>query len=442
MSVHNLFILEKLCTFMSNPFLKSMEDWKPKEGYGAIYLYIFDNGKKYVGLTRRSIYDRYMSHIHSKLMVDHALKSHCHEVKLLSVVPIEQLAEEESKFVKIYDTEYPNGYNLTSGGDICYELSDESRRKISEGKLGEKNPMYGKRNPYLPDIQKLAVEKLKRPVKNLKTEEIYSSVSDASRECGVSLTSILKSCMGRCDTGGGDEWVYVDDPIQHEFGMMARAVSKYYNKIETDMKYHDERAELCRELSKTNIGRKKTEEQRKKISEANKGRKLSEEAKQKISESKKGRPGVRHSEETKEKLSKMMMGERNPQFGKRGKDAIASKEVIAFEYPSMKELKRFDSQAEASEYYNIPFQSVSYSCTKRTIYKDLMIGFKFADDVDYKVKQTITVVGKFDMQDNLLDTFNSYAEAAESIGVTLSAIRSCCTGRTKQCQGFKWKRLN
>ena len=45
MSVHNLFILEKLCTFMSNPFLKSMEDWEPKEGYGAIYLYIFDNGK-------------------------------------------------------------------------------------------------------------------------------------------------------------------------------------------------------------------------------------------------------------------------------------------------------------------------------------------------------------------------------------------------------------
>ena len=99
---------------MSNPFLKSMEDWEPKEGYGAIYLYIFDNGKKYVGLTRRSIYDRYMSHIHSELMVDHALKSHCHEVKLLSIVPIEQLAEEESKFVKIYNTEYPNGYNLTS----------------------------------------------------------------------------------------------------------------------------------------------------------------------------------------------------------------------------------------------------------------------------------------------------------------------------------------
>lgn len=417
--------------FKEKPAMKQ----EPRDGFGFIYKYTFLNGKSYIGQTVHSVANRHYGHRCGNLLVDRIIRE-CedhekpYDIEILGEYPVcgeKNIDDMEVHYISEFNTRYPHGYNMTDGGTALPIMSEESRRKRIEKMSGEFNWRFGENVIYCPQ-----------------TNRVYDTLTQASLELNVSIPLICQIVKGDKDSVHGYTFEYVDDLKDHEsrFTRMARAVSKYYNKIETDMKYHDERAELCRELSKTNIGRKKTEEQRRKISEANKGRKLSEEAKQKISESKKGRPGVRHSEETKEKLSKMMMGERNPQFGKRGKDAIASKEVIAFEYPSMKELKRFDSQAEASEYYNIPFQSVSYSCTKRTIYKDLMIGFKFADDVDYKVKQTITVVGKFDMQDNLLDTFNSYAEAAESIGVTLSAIRSCCTGRTKQCQGFKWKRLN
>lgn len=59
------------------------------------------------------------------------------------------LSSNESKYIKLYDTiNREFGYNLQSGGNINYRLSDETKHKISEaliGKMaGENNPIYGK----------------------------------------------------------------------------------------------------------------------------------------------------------------------------------------------------------------------------------------------------------------------------------------------------------
>lgn len=55
---------------------------------------------------------------------------------------------EECRFIKIYGRrDLDKGYlcNMTDGGEGVKELSKESRKVISEKRLGPKNPMYGKK---------------------------------------------------------------------------------------------------------------------------------------------------------------------------------------------------------------------------------------------------------------------------------------------------------
>lgn len=57
-----------------------------------------------------------------------------------------ELNKWEKYFIKNYKTKVPNGYNLTDGGEGVQGLkrTKESKRKISESRLGEKHWMYGK----------------------------------------------------------------------------------------------------------------------------------------------------------------------------------------------------------------------------------------------------------------------------------------------------------
>ena len=72
----------------------------------------------------------------------------------------EEMCSDEQYYIKFFDTLWPNGYNLTEGGegDIPSEetrkkmsevhkgkkLSEEQKKKISESTSGEKHPMFGK----------------------------------------------------------------------------------------------------------------------------------------------------------------------------------------------------------------------------------------------------------------------------------------------------------
>lgn len=88
-------------------------------------------------------------------------------------------------------------------------------------------------------------------------------------------------------------------------------------------------------MRKSNKGKKRTEETKRKISEANKGKKLSDETKKKISEAGKGRT---FTEETKRKLSKP---------------------IIMLDKDTYKPLACFNSRVEANEY----FGKDKYCCT-------------------------------------------------------------------------------
>jgi hypothetical protein len=75
--------------------------------------------------------------------------------------------------------------------DIGKHRSAISRAKISQTKTGVSN------------------EKLKRPVKNIDTEEIFSGVIDASIAYNIPIGNITMACQGKRHRAGGYHWAYV-----------------------------------------------------------------------------------------------------------------------------------------------------------------------------------------------------------------------------------------
>jgi group I intron endonuclease len=53
-------------------------------------------------------------------------------------------------------------------------------------------------------------------------------------------------------------------------------------------------------------------------------------------------------------------------------------------------------------------------------------------------KRNIKVI-QFDIQGNILNSFNSLKEASEYIGTGKGNISNCCNGRTKTVKGYVWK---
>lgn len=54
-------------------------------------------------------------------------------------------------------------------------------------------------------------------------------------------------------------------------------------------------------------------------------------------------------------------------------------------------------------------------------------------------KQSVKVC-QYDLQDNLLNTFDSISDAAKQTDTDRSSISSCLSGRSKTANGFKWKK--
>ena len=118
---------------------------------GYIYLIIdLTNWKKYVGQHHYHL-EKLDSNYHgSGHIIRQIYKKRPHtlkEVYLKTCYTQEELDEWEKYYIKLFNTLYPNGYNLTEGGNGGVP-SEETRRKLSELKKGllsgEKNPMFGK----------------------------------------------------------------------------------------------------------------------------------------------------------------------------------------------------------------------------------------------------------------------------------------------------------
>lgn len=222
-----------------------------------VYRHICPNGKMYIGISsQKNIQRRWQSGYgyHNNVLFFRAIKKYgweniAHEI-LYEGLTKSEAERKEIELISKLKTNMPQfGYNIDNGGNCFGSHSNETKRKISEAQMGEKNHNYGKPSPlkgkkHTPEhIEKnrLAhigqpsfwkgkklppemVEKLKRPKSELhkqhlsearsipvvcvETGEWFPSGKAAGDAKGISRGSIAYVVKGKRNTAGGYHWQY------------------------------------------------------------------------------------------------------------------------------------------------------------------------------------------------------------------------------------------
>lgn len=115
----------------------------------------------------------------------------------------EELDDLEIEYIKQYHSLCEeNGYNVENGGNSVGKHSEETKRKISEAQIGEKNHMYGK-------VGKLNATSKK--VIELTTGIIYESAMQASKILNINFSHICATARGARGSTGGFVFRYLDE---------------------------------------------------------------------------------------------------------------------------------------------------------------------------------------------------------------------------------------
>lgn len=114
--------------------------------YGTVYKITNKlNGKAYVGITTKSIQERFEAHLNRAVRERSAIqnamkkygKSNFEIVEIDTATSEVELFEKERFWIAHFNTFSENGYNLTEGGGGIVNMSEEIRAKISKSKSGK-----------------------------------------------------------------------------------------------------------------------------------------------------------------------------------------------------------------------------------------------------------------------------------------------------------------
>lgn len=122
--------------------------------YNIYLITNLENKKKYVGITKFSITERFYQHSKRGFLLTEAIKKYGEDkffIELIEEVDSAGRAYElEQYYIKEYNTKVPYGYNLTDGGDgiFGWEVTEQYRQECSERvkqlHKEKKVGMYGK----------------------------------------------------------------------------------------------------------------------------------------------------------------------------------------------------------------------------------------------------------------------------------------------------------
>lgn len=243
------------------------------------------NGKRYIGQTIMSVEKRWMKH-RSKTggcpLLANAIKSYganAFDIKILCrATSMAELNDRESFCIRIFKTMHPLGYNLQSGGGAGRRVSEETKLKISQSSKGRKiGPIseelrrkrsaarIGRRLPHATK-QKLSENmlgkkksashckaisaaktgsghhlfgvfgkenKLSKPIVWLNYGRIFYGISEASRETGLSTSSIVAILKGRRLSYLGNVFEYLNED-NGEYSSRRRAI-EYRKSLKNDI---------------------------------------------------------------------------------------------------------------------------------------------------------------------------------------------------------------
>lgn len=213
-------------------------------------IYCIENiidGKKYIGQSV-NISARWKQHkntlrnnTHFNDYLQKAWNKHGEEnfkFYVLEFCDIENLDSAEVYYIDLYKTlNRSNGYNLTSGGSLNKEYSDETRQKIRQALIGHevsmearlkisKNHAYikGKFNPnYGNKLSDEAKQRISNANKGrisqrrnrcnvycVELDKIFDDATEAGKALKIDSSAILKCCRGERKTCGGYHWKFIN----------------------------------------------------------------------------------------------------------------------------------------------------------------------------------------------------------------------------------------
>ncbi len=152
------------------------------------------NGMRYVGKTMHKLCKRIGEHRRGKKhYVDRAINSHGWEnftVEILDECETpDELSEREQYRIATLNTKFPNGYNLTDGGEGSpgRETTEEMRANMSAA-----HPRYH--------------------IVCVETGKVFETVKEAAAWAGVQKAAIHRACNGIARSAGGYHWFYLEAP--------------------------------------------------------------------------------------------------------------------------------------------------------------------------------------------------------------------------------------
>ena len=170
------------------------------------YLYCIQNlknGKKYIGQTIQTIEKRVNRHKAGEFAIGNAFRKYgedCFVVGILEETMCPAVLNHlEKKYIKEYSSMYPNGYNLTEGGQ--HKLSPKSIEKMKQTKLNSEW------KPSDKQIEALRQSRIKAVICN-ETEEQFDSVTSAAKYYGGDVSHLTKLLKGKCKSFHGKTFRY------------------------------------------------------------------------------------------------------------------------------------------------------------------------------------------------------------------------------------------
>lgn len=234
------------------------------------------NHKRYIGITRQSVEERWRSGKGYKrctyfyrAIQKYGWDGFDHEVFASNLTEDEAIHMEKLLIKELRTQEPEFGYNIADGGSTT-RFSEEGLKKLSEKKMGEKNPNYGKilteeerrhlselfsgeNNPnygrkhteeerrkiseaitgrHLSEEHKKKLSahfrgkpitweraensgRQKKRIVCVETGEVFESIADAARSKGMYETKsrISAVCKGKAKSAGGYHWQYYESSV-------------------------------------------------------------------------------------------------------------------------------------------------------------------------------------------------------------------------------------